>query len=179
MYVQTGTVALTAIMMDVSTLIYVEGNKTIPHQYTIVITFLSFFFVKKVQYYPHFCLKINWPRREKTCLRGFANNTGADQCLIRTFVIRILESTISKLATSEISFFQLALVAEQADLNLTLLETSKTGFVPTRPKCCGAHLKCLIEMPQMSMCGHKKCIFNFFITRKDMTQSVTSIDSTV
>ena len=50
------------------------------------------------------------PRREKTCLRGFANNTGADQpahprSLISAFVIRVLESTISKLATSEISTF--------------------------------------------------------------------------
>ena len=49
------------------------------------------------------------PRREKTCLRGFANNTGADhpahtRSLISAFVIRVLESTIAKLATSEISF---------------------------------------------------------------------------
>ena len=52
----------------------------------------------------------NGPRREKTCLRGFANNTDADQpahrrSLISAFVIRVLESTISKLATSEISVF--------------------------------------------------------------------------
>ena len=50
------------------------------------------------------------PRREKTCLRGFANNTGADQpahprSLISTFVIRFLESTIFNLATDEISIF--------------------------------------------------------------------------
>ena len=50
------------------------------------------------------------PRREKTCLRGFANNTGADQpahprSLISAFVICVLESTISTLATSEISVF--------------------------------------------------------------------------
>ena len=50
------------------------------------------------------------PRREKTCLREFANNTGTDQpahprSLISAFVIHSLESTISKLATSEISFF--------------------------------------------------------------------------
>ena len=36
------------------------------------------------------------PRREKTCLRGFANNTGADQpahprSLISAFVIRVLK----------------------------------------------------------------------------------------
>ena len=50
------------------------------------------------------------PRREKTCLRGVANNTSADQpahprSLISAFVIRVLKSTISKLATSEISVF--------------------------------------------------------------------------
>ena len=50
------------------------------------------------------------PRRKKTCLRGFANNTGADQpahprSLISAFVIRVLESIIYKLATSEISVF--------------------------------------------------------------------------
>ena len=47
------------------------------------------------------------PRREKTCLRGFANNTGTDQpahlrSLIRAFVIQFLESIISRLATSDI-----------------------------------------------------------------------------
>ena len=49
---------------------------------------------------------INGPRREKTCLLWFANNKGADQPahprrLISAFVIRVLESIISKLATSE------------------------------------------------------------------------------
>ena len=51
---------------------------------------------------------LDGPRRDKTCLRGFANNKGADQPahprrLISTFVIRLLESIISKLASSEIS----------------------------------------------------------------------------
>ena len=51
---------------------------------------------------------INGPRREKTCLWWFANNTGADQpahsrSLISAFVIHLLESILSKLATSEIS----------------------------------------------------------------------------
>ena len=50
------------------------------------------------------------PRREKTCLRGFANNTGADQpahprSLISAFVIRFLKSTICRLATDEHSNF--------------------------------------------------------------------------
>ena len=42
----------------------------------------------------------NGPRRKKTCLRGFANNTGADQpahprSLFSAFVIRFLKSTLS------------------------------------------------------------------------------------
>ena len=50
------------------------------------------------------------PRRDKTCLRGFAKNTGTDQPahlhrLISAFVIRFLESTICKLGTGEISIF--------------------------------------------------------------------------
>ena len=54
--------------------------------------------------------EIYGPQREKTCLRGFANNTGADQpahprSLISAFVIRFLESVICKLATGDISTF--------------------------------------------------------------------------
>ena len=50
------------------------------------------------------------PRREKILLRGFANNKGADlpahpRSLISAFVIRLLESVISKLVTSKIAFF--------------------------------------------------------------------------
>ena len=50
------------------------------------------------------------PRREKTCLRGFANNRGADQpvhprSMISAFVIRFLESIICKLATDDVSIF--------------------------------------------------------------------------
>ena len=50
------------------------------------------------------------PRCEKTCLRRGANNKGADQpahprSLISAFVIRFLECVISKLVTSELSFF--------------------------------------------------------------------------
>ena len=72
-------------------------------------------------------------------LLGFLNNTGADKpahlhSLISAFVIHVLESTISKLTTSEISFFYLVSVAEQAGLNLTLSETPRTGFVAMRPK---------------------------------------------
>ena len=71
------------------------------------------------------------PRREKTCLPWFANNTGADQpahprSLISAFGILFLESIISRLATSEISIF--LLVAEQVGLNLTLSETQRQVF---------------------------------------------------
>ena len=50
------------------------------------------------------------PRWEQTCLLEFANNTGADQpaharSLISAFVIQVLENTMSKLATTGISFF--------------------------------------------------------------------------
>ena len=53
---------------------------------------------------------VNGPLCEKTYLGGFANSKGADQpahpCrLISAFVICLLESIISKLATGEISIF--------------------------------------------------------------------------
>ena len=56
------------------------------------------------------CAVAYGPRPEKTCLRGVANNTGADQpahprSLISPFVIRYLESIICKLAAGEISIF--------------------------------------------------------------------------
>ena len=56
----------------------------------------------------HECINIIGPRCEKTCLQRCANNKGADQPahprrLISTFVIRLLKSIISRLATSEIS----------------------------------------------------------------------------
>ena len=78
------------------------------------------------------------PRREKTCLRGFANNTGADQpahprSLISAFVIHVVESIICNLATGEISIFWLVPVAEETGLKVSLSETPKTGFVATRP----------------------------------------------
>ena len=79
------------------------------------------------------------PQREKTCLKGFANNIDADQparprSLISAFVIRFLESTTSKLTKSDISiFFQLVSVAEETGLSLALSEAPKTGFLATRP----------------------------------------------
>ena len=51
-----------------------------------------------------------WASLQENMSSLFANNKGADQpvhplSLISTFVIRLLESIISKLATSEISLF--------------------------------------------------------------------------
>ena len=50
------------------------------------------------------------PQREKPCLPAFANNTGADQpvharSLISASVIPLLERSIGKHATHEISIF--------------------------------------------------------------------------
>ena len=78
------------------------------------------------------------PQREKTCLWGFANNKGADQpahphSLISAFVIHLLKSIISRLATSEISLFYLVSVAEETCLSLALSETPKTGFLTSSP----------------------------------------------
>ena len=80
-------------------------------------------------------IELYGPRREKTCLRGCANNKGADQTahLRSTFVIRFLESIMSRLAWSEISIFYVVSVAEETGLDLTLSGTPKTGFHATRP----------------------------------------------
>ena len=103
--------------------------------------------------------------------RIFANNTGADQpahpvSLISAFVIRLLESIISRLTTSEKSIFKLVFVAEQTGLNLTTLsETQKTGFVTTRPKWLGTNVPVVLahvsgyhqmEILQRSHC-HCRC----------------------
>ena len=81
---------------------------------------------------------IKGPRREKTCLRGFANNTSADQhahprILISAFVIRFLESNICELTISEISFHWLVSVAEETGLKLALSDTPNQALgLPTR-----------------------------------------------
>ena len=70
--------------------------------------------------------------------QGFATNRGADQpahprSLISAFVIRCLESIISKLTRNGDSIILLVSSAKQAVLNLTLSETLKSGFVALRP----------------------------------------------
>ena len=69
---------------------------------------------------------------------GVANNRGANQpahtrSLISTFVVRLTERLMSRHSTSENSMFLLVSVAEQANLNITLSETPKTGFAAVLP----------------------------------------------
>ena len=69
---------------------------------------------------------------------GDANNKGGDQpahprSLNSAFGIRLMEIFVSRLATSEITIFLLASVADKVGLNLTLSETPKTGFLASRP----------------------------------------------
>ena len=64
------------------------------------------------------------PRREKTCLWQFANNTGADQPAHPS----ILERTVCKRPTSKISNFLLVSVAEDNGLKLALSETPNHRF---------------------------------------------------
>ena len=77
---------------------------------------------------------IHGPQLEKTCLRGFVNNKGADQpmhphSLISAFVICVLESIKSRLLREK----PLVSIAEQAGLNHTLWETPKIGFFAPQP----------------------------------------------
>ena len=58
-----------------------------------------------------------WASTRENLSLVFANNKGADQpahtrSLISAFVIHLLESILSKLATSEVSIFYLVSVAE-------------------------------------------------------------------
>ena len=85
------------------------------------------------------------PQREKTCLRGFANNKGADQpahprSLISAFVIRLLKSIKPRLATSEISLFYLVSVAEETGLSLALSKPRRQVFSRRGP-----FIECLLR----------------------------------
>ena len=53
--------------------------------------------------------------------------------LISAFVIHLLESFISRPATSKISIFYLVSVAEETGLSFVLSETPKTGFLVSGP----------------------------------------------
>ena len=76
--------------------------------------------------------------RIKPVFGGFANNKDEDRhahlpSLISAFVIHLIQSIIARLAKSKISIFWLVSLAKETSLNLTLSETSKTGFVSSRP----------------------------------------------
>ena len=71
-------------------------------------------------------------RRKKSGRRGLANNKGSGQPAhplspISTFVIGLLESIISRLATFGILIFYLVSVTEQTGYDLILSETPKAG----------------------------------------------------
>ena len=79
------------------------------------------------------------PWRKKICLWGFVNNKGADQPVhLCSLISALLESIISKLATSKISIFKLDSIAEETGLSLDMSATPKTGFVASRPIYCGS-----------------------------------------
>ena len=75
---------------------------------------------------------MKWTSTQENLSSGYANK-GADQpahtrSLISTFVIPVLESIMSQLATLQILILQLVSVAEETDFSLALWETLKIGF---------------------------------------------------
>ena len=64
--------------------------------------------------------------------------------LIIAFVIRFLESIISKLATGEIAGFLIVSVAEETGLNLALLKTPEQ-VLSRQDKFCTRWIKILID----------------------------------
>ena len=81
---------------------------------------------------------LNWASMPENLSLGACEQQRQDQpahprSLISAFVIRFFKSIISKLATGEISLCWLVSVAEETGLKLALSETTKTGFLTTRP----------------------------------------------
>ena len=61
----------------------------------------------------------------------YANNKGADHQpahLINAFVVRCLDSVMSVVSVTKISYLMVASVAEQASMSLALLETPEDTF---------------------------------------------------
>ena len=83
-------------------------------------------------------LILSGPQREKTCLRLFANNTGADQPAQTDQPLSYSLFGKYHMQTWQISIFKLVTVAEETGLKLALSETPKTGFLATRPKWSNA-----------------------------------------
>ena len=79
-----------------------------------------------------------WAAKREHLSLWICEHKGADQpvhsrSLISAFVIHIVKSIISRLATSEILICYLVSVAEETGLKLTLTETPKTDYLATRP----------------------------------------------
>ena len=120
------------------------------------------------------------PQRQKTCLRGFANNTGADQSahphsLISAFVIHFLENIICRHDSGEISIFLLVSVAEVTGLKFALSESPKTGFLMTRPNTKGTATlnACASEMQVFLEVRNKAKIRSRYNQVPHLTQDTT------
>ena len=84
-----------------------------------------------------------------------------------------LESIISKLATSEISNFQLVSVAERDCLSLALSETPKTGLsVTSHINCIVA--RCLINVVYLKAC----CLYQVMMTLHFLNDVANDAEST-
>ena len=88
-----------------------------------------------VKYSVHILHKVIWASTRENLSsvfvnnKGTVNNKGADLfSLISSFVICLLKSVISKLATSKFYVFYLVSVAEETGLSLPLRKTPKTGL---------------------------------------------------
>ena len=82
----------------------------------------------------------NWPSRDKTGLRGFANNTGADQpvhprSLISAFVIRFFGKYYIYACYRWNFNFLASLCSWEDRFETRFDETPKTGFLAMRAKC--------------------------------------------
>ena len=83
------------------------------------------------------CSHINGPQCEKICLQGYEQRcraAGTSAQLISTFVICLLESIISKLATSENFTILASLCSWEAGFRMAWSETPMTGFLEMVPK---------------------------------------------
>ena len=88
-------------------------------------------------------MKSIWASTRENLFSLFANNKGADQpahprYLVSAFAICLLECIISKLATGEISIFQLVSVAEETGFSLPMLETRRQVL-----SCRGPFISCV------------------------------------
>ena len=107
---------------------------------------------------------INGPQREKTCLRGFANNTGADQPAHLTVWSEPLLFAYWKVSYLNLlqanSLFLLVSVAEEAGLNLTLWKPRRQIFSqwgpndPSSTLCALSRACLLIGLNMVVVCGH-------------------------